>query len=932
METSGDDDAFQDVPRNLPIPHANLPSSPLPPSSLPAGGTSPSRPPNLQTVIARLSPTKPVLSSHSKTKDGLIRMLLQSSPLQQAQLASGSSNTEQESQADATQGPGYIARLCGTERALSLIQLDHCYSKPWNWKPESSLCQPTKTLFVPRVSRNSTGIETPDHGDDLPDVVAEPLAPGPPYDPQQAYKVMNECDRFVSFANPRLCGAGDEEDLSGWEEAIPRDGWSAAQAKLFSKMMKVLTQDRLARLALEGQPNEPVLRRIAVDRAAKRARAVLAAPPCVWDRSLVQWLQGLLTARLPRPYLAAWLDILQTLRSHLPGLVDRLLAAPTGGFQLDSRARAVSREGLNLLLRRPWDPAATGLTRRRLARLPGNPVLVVAPPGPADPKLVSRRMRLWNNQLGCLGKVIVINMPPPRGEAGNRTPVGNYLYQMVSATLTKVREIKHAADARPVVLLGWGVGAAIAAHVAGMERLAGLVCLGFPISTLAGLRGQAGDPVLELKTPVLFVVGERSSQAGSDDVEDLRERLSVETALVIVGGADDGLRLSKKKKKAENVTQCMVDRCIMDEVRDFLHGLLSGRQPSFMLQAEPTFAVPNQEAAPPRKVKNRKRNSSDSTSSPLSPNKRRTPAQGPSTPNANPKKARRPKKSKSTESTPTNQLEAGHRLVPGTAVPGQTQLASSTLPVLPSPLARLALPASLLSISSPLPQVQQPDNGGTSSGGGGAATADPQQLSPPLLAVRPPASPLLSSALTTPRGPQRPHSPTPRVIQYAASRPKQPTGGLTLTSPKGQSSPTTPPKTPGQGALSPPAFGLLTAPTWSTTGSRAHSGGLLSIGQSAMGPRSQTSPMLRAQVVARPRHPGGGLQLCRPLANLQAHAAAHEIRMRAALSQARGLSSSPNNSPEKRLRESEGSTPNQSTTPASSPQKINVSKPDGAAS
>merc|ERR1719322_393909 len=137
----------------------------------------------------------------------------------------------------------------------------------------------------------------------------------------------------------------------------------------------------------------------------------------------------------------------------------------------------------------------------------------------------------------------------------------------------------------------------------------------------------------------------------------------------------------------------MVDRCIMDEVRDFLHGLLSGRQPSsFMLQAEPTFAVPNQEAAPPRKVKNRKRNSSDSTSSPLSPNKRRTPAQGPSTPNANPKKARRPKKSKSTESTSTNQLEAGHRLVPGTAVPGQTQLASSTLPVLPSPLARLALP------------------------------------------------------------------------------------------------------------------------------------------------------------------------------------------------------------------------------------------------
>ena len=212
--------------------------------------------------------------------------------------------------------------------------------------------------------------------------------------------------------------------------------------------------------------------------------------------------------------------------------------------------------------------------------------------------------------------------------------------------------------------------------------------------------------------------------------------------------------------------------------------------------------------------------------------------QGSSTPNNNPKKARRPKKSKSTESTPTHQLEAGHRLVPGTALPGQAQLASSTLPVLPSPLARLALPASLLSISSPLPQVQA-DQGAMAGG-----SSESQQLSPPLLAVRPPSSPLLSSALSSPR-PPRPHSPTPRVIQYAASRTKAPVGS-SATSPRGHNTPTTPPR--AQGPLSPSAIGLLTAPTWSTTGSRAQTG-LLSIGQTASMPKVQGSPLLRAQVV-----------------------------------------------------------------------------------
>ena len=432
---------------------------------------------------------------------------------------------------------------------------------------------------MPRVSRAGAAETDCDDDESFVDVVSEPVNQSPGYDVVKARKVMRECERFTCFTRPSFASLNlednVEDEMSGWEERIPKENWSQAQGKLFSKVMKVLLQDRLSRLAGEGGDNEPIMRRLSVDKSCKRMRTVLASPPCVWERSMVQWLHNTLSSHLPRPLLAAWLDILQTLRAKVPGLMERILAG-AGGHHVDPEARNIAQEGLLLLLRRPWDPAEGGQGQKRMARLPGNPIFIVAPPGPdnRENKSFNKRMKLWNNQLGSLGKVIVINMPPPRGEAAARTGVNFYLHQMVSATLNKVREIKAGSGDRPVIVVGWGPGAAIAAHVAGIERLAGLVCLGFPVSTLAGVRGQVGDTLLDIRTPGLFVVGERSSQCNTDDIEDIREKMRVETGLVIVGGADDQLRLTSRKKKSEAVTQSMVDRAIIEQIRNFLVSVL----------------------------------------------------------------------------------------------------------------------------------------------------------------------------------------------------------------------------------------------------------------------------------------------------------------------------------------------------------------------
>ncbi|XP_076463994.1 KAT8 regulatory NSL complex subunit 3-like [Babylonia areolata] len=309
------------------------------------------------------------------------------------------------------------------EQEMDVVMLDHCYAKPWSAHPDASSARPLRMLFMPKQTRPST-LEMLHRNVDPPiDVADAPPTPSMPFDINKARSLMTECERHASYAR-----TDSQED---WEEKISKSGWTVQQTRLFTKVMKILQTDRLARLAMESVGNEPIARRQVVDKTAKRMRQALAS--VAWDTEVVQWLHQLILDNLSVHLLACYLDALQTLKAKVPSLVEKMVSgAPP-------KHPSLSHESLGLLLKRPWDPVGTALTQQKLKKLPGNPLLLIAPSGPTQSGSShtghAKRLKFWQVHLNSLGKTILTNM-----SGGSGVSVVLCLEQMIGALRTKVLE------------------------------------------------------------------------------------------------------------------------------------------------------------------------------------------------------------------------------------------------------------------------------------------------------------------------------------------------------------------------------------------------------------------------------------------------------------------------------------------------------------
>lgn len=494
----------------------------------------------------------------------------------------------------------YLQQLAGNyEMDVDIIFKDHCYARPWNWKPENIYVKPVKKLFF---SKNSATHDKhrKDEEIDVENIGSEPSIPL--FDLTRTRHLMDEFQRLASFARPEK-----EEENIDWDENINKTLWSSVQNRIFSKVTRILSSERLARLAKAKNPMEPVFRRTSVDISARRFREMLASTN--WDWRLAQWLHNLLFEHLPQEYLAIYLDILQTLRQKIPQLIDKMIAVQPN---INARGGSITWETLGSLLKRSWDPVAPSLNGSRVKKLPGNPILIVVPSGITS--TVSSRQHKWITQLGLLGTVATVHTQ--MGLAANRMTMMVCIDQLIQATRTKIQDVRSDCPGRPIILVGFNTGAALACQIAPMEHVNAVVCIGFPFATVEGKRGTPDDMLMDIRCPVMFIIGQNATLVRPDDLEDLREKMLVETSLVVVGTADDYLRISTSKKILEGITQSMVDRCILDEIGDFIGSILLQPHPLPLRSTMPTTCENKS-----KKESHKRRNSTSSSveSEPNSP-------------------------------------------------------------------------------------------------------------------------------------------------------------------------------------------------------------------------------------------------------------------------------------------------------------------------
>jgi predicted alpha/beta-hydrolase family hydrolase len=175
-------------------------------------------------------------------------------------------------------------------------------------------------------------------------------------------------------------------------------------------------------------------------------------------------------------------------------------------------------------------------------------------------------MQNWKDLLGEIGEVETFDYDYMR--EGRKRP--DPLSQLVAAHRRALSEARKRHASGSTILIGKSMGGRVGCHVSLEEKVAGLVCLGYPLCAM-GDRTKIRDQILRaLSTPILFVQGTRDSLCPLELLEGVRAEMKTPNFLHVVEGGDHSLRVPKRQLQASGETQEHVDRRIRKAITDFV--------------------------------------------------------------------------------------------------------------------------------------------------------------------------------------------------------------------------------------------------------------------------------------------------------------------------------------------------------------------------
>jgi uncharacterized protein len=122
----------------------------------------------------------------------------------------------------------------------------------------------------------------------------------------------------------------------------------------------------------------------------------------------------------------------------------------------------------------------------------------------------------------------------------------------------------------PIVLVGKSMGGRVGCHLALTEKVAALVCLGYPLCGGGDVSKLRDQVLLTTATPAMFVQGTRDKLCPLDLLEDVRCRMAAPSVVHVVEGGDHSLLVSKTALKLRQSTQDQVDDDIGRAVAAFV--------------------------------------------------------------------------------------------------------------------------------------------------------------------------------------------------------------------------------------------------------------------------------------------------------------------------------------------------------------------------